>query len=58
MTNARSNKLFPKFLFQKINNILEMAEIIRSYVPNDRSIRTKFRKYTLSDEFFIFYFTT
>lgn len=35
---------------------LEMAEIIRSYVPYDRSIRTKFRKYTLSDEFLIFYF--
>jgi AAA+ ATPase superfamily predicted ATPase len=35
---------------------LELAEIIRSYVPFDRSITTKFRKYTISDEFLIFYF--
>ncbi|MCP5048442.1 MAG: hypothetical protein GY940_14830 [bacterium] len=35
---------------------LELAEIIRSYVPYDKSISTKFRKYTLGDEFIIFYF--
>lgn len=35
---------------------LEMAEIIRSYVPFDKSVKTKFRKYTISDEFLIFYF--
>ena len=27
-----------------------MAEIIRSYVPFDKSVKTKFRKYTLSDD--------
>ncbi len=35
---------------------LELAEIIRSYVPFDKSVKTKFRKYTLADEFLIFYF--
>lgn len=35
---------------------LELAEIIRSYVPFDKSVKTKFRKYTISDEFLIFYF--
>jgi len=35
---------------------LELAEIIRSYIPYDKSIRSKLRKYTLSDEFLIFYF--
>jgi hypothetical protein len=35
---------------------LELAEIIRSYIPFDKSIKTKFRKYTISDEFLIFYF--
>ncbi len=35
---------------------LELAEIIRTYIPYDKSMRTKLRKYTLSDEFLIFYF--
>ena len=35
---------------------LEKAEIIRSYIPFGRSINTKFRKYTLSDEYLYFYF--
>ena len=35
---------------------LELAEIIRSYIPFDKSIKTKFRKYAISDEFLIFYF--
>ncbi|MBI4652310.1 AAA family ATPase [Candidatus Desantisbacteria bacterium] len=35
---------------------LEDAEIIKSYVPFDRDDSTKFRKYTLSDEYMIFYF--
>ncbi len=35
---------------------LELAGLIRSYIPYDKGIRTKFRKYALSDEFLIFYF--
>ncbi len=35
---------------------LERAEMIRSFIPFDRSGNSKFRKYTLSDEFLIFYF--
>ncbi|MCP4221118.1 MAG: AAA family ATPase [bacterium] len=35
---------------------LELAEIVRSYVPYNKSISSKFRKYTLADEFLIFYF--
>jgi hypothetical protein len=35
---------------------LERAEMIRSLVPFDRSRNSKFRKYTLADEFLVFFF--
>ena len=35
---------------------LELAEIIHSYIPYDKKTTTKFRKYTLADEFLKFYF--
>ena len=35
---------------------LEQAEIIRSFVPFDKGIKSKFRKYTLADEYLMFYF--
>jgi len=35
---------------------LERAEIIRSFIPFDRGINSKLKKYELSDEFFVFYF--
>jgi len=35
---------------------LEQAEIIRSYIPFGRGINSKFRKYTLADEYLFFYF--
>lgn len=35
---------------------LERAEIIRSFIPFDRGINSKFKKYELSDEFLVFYF--
>jgi AAA+ ATPase superfamily predicted ATPase len=35
---------------------LEDAEIVRSYVPFSRGVRSKFRKYTLADEYLLFYF--
>jgi hypothetical protein len=35
---------------------LERAEMIRSYIPFDRSGNTKFKKYTLADEFLVFFF--
>ncbi len=35
---------------------LEKAEIIRSYIPFGRGIKSKLRKYTLSDEYLLFYF--
>jgi hypothetical protein len=35
---------------------LERAEMIRSYVPFDRSGNSKFKKYTLADEFLVFFF--
>lgn len=35
---------------------LERAEMIRSIVPFDRSRNSKFRKYTLADEFLVFFF--
>ena len=35
---------------------LEVCEIIRSYIPYDKGSNTKYRKYTLSDEFLTFYF--
>ena len=35
---------------------LERAEMIRSFVPFDRSVNSKFRKYTLADEFLVFFF--
>ncbi len=35
---------------------LEQAEIISSHIPFDRGLTTKFRKFTLADEFLIFYF--
>ncbi|VAX36724.1 archaeal ATPase, fused to C-terminal DUF234 domain [hydrothermal vent metagenome] len=42
-------------LKQYLDN-LEMAEIIRSYIPYNKKINTKLRKYALGDEFFIFFF--
>jgi hypothetical protein len=42
-------------LCQYIDN-LEQAEIVRSFIPFDRGINTKFRKFALSDEYLIFYF--
>ena len=35
---------------------LERAEMIRSFVPFDRSGNSKFKKYTLADEFLVFFF--
>jgi len=35
---------------------LERTEMIRSFVPFDRSGNSKFRKYTLADEFLVFFF--
>ena len=35
---------------------LERAEMIRSFVPFDRSWNSKFKKYTLADEFLVFFF--
>jgi hypothetical protein len=35
---------------------LERAEMIRSFVPFDRSRNSKFKKYTLADEFLVFFF--
>jgi len=35
---------------------LERAEIIKSFIPFDRGLKTKFKKYTLFDEYLIFYF--
>jgi len=35
---------------------LERAEMIRSFVPFDRSGNSKFRKYTLADEYLVFFF--
>ncbi len=35
---------------------LERAEIIRSITPFGKGLKTKIRKYTLSDEFLVFYF--
>ena len=35
---------------------LELAEMIRSFVPFSRDPNSKFRKYTLADEFLVFYF--
>ena len=35
---------------------LERAEMIRSFIPFDRGANSKFRKYTLADEFLIFFF--
>jgi hypothetical protein len=35
---------------------LERAEMIRSYIPFDRSGNSKFKKYTLADEFLVFFF--
>ncbi len=42
-------------LMQYLKN-LERAEMIRSYVPFDRSGNSKFKKYTLADEFLVFFF--
>jgi len=35
---------------------LERAEIIKSFIPFDRGLKTKIKKYTLFDEYLIFYF--
>ena len=35
---------------------LERAEMIRSFVPFDRSQNSKYKKYTLADEFLVFFF--
>jgi predicted AAA+ superfamily ATPase len=35
---------------------LEDAEIIKSYVPFDRPLSSKFKKYALSDEYIVFFF--
>ncbi len=35
---------------------LERAEMIRSFIPFDRSGNSKFKKYTLADEFLVFFF--
>jgi len=35
---------------------LERAEMISSFIPFDRSSNSKFRKYTLADEFLVFFF--
>ena len=35
---------------------LERAEMIRSFIPFNRSANTKFKKYALSDEYLIYYF--
>ncbi len=35
---------------------LEQADIICSFIPYDRSLKSKLRKYTLKDEYLIFYF--
>jgi len=35
---------------------LEQAEIIRSFVPFDKGIKSKFRKYALADEYLTFHF--
>ena len=35
---------------------LERAEMIRSFVPFDRSRNSKFKKYTLADEYLVFFF--
>jgi len=35
---------------------LERAEMIRSFVPFDHSWNSKFKKYTLADEFLVFFF--
>ena len=35
---------------------LERAEMIRSFIPFDRSANSKFRKYTLADELLVFFF--
>lgn len=37
-------------------NNLEHAEIIQSYIPFDKEKNSKFRKYSLADEYMIFYF--
>ncbi|MBW1802318.1 MAG: AAA family ATPase [Deltaproteobacteria bacterium] len=42
-------------LKQYLDN-LERADMIRSFVPFDRSPNSKFKKYTLADEFLVFYF--
>ena len=42
-------------LKQYIDN-LELAEIIRPYTPLDRPETSKFKKYTLCDEYLLFYF--
>jgi hypothetical protein len=42
-------------LKQYLDN-LERAEMIRSFIPFDRSPSSKFRKYTLADEFLVFFF--
>jgi AAA+ ATPase superfamily predicted ATPase len=35
---------------------LERADMIRTFIPFDRSQNSKFRKYTLADEFLVFFF--
>ncbi len=35
---------------------LEMADIIKYHIPFDKKSQTKFKKYSLSDEFILFYF--
>lgn len=35
---------------------LEQAEIIRSFIPFDKGIKSKIKKYTLSDEYLFFYY--
>ena len=42
-------------LTQYLEN-LERAEMIRPFIPFDRGQNSKFRKYTLADEFLIFFF--
>jgi AAA+ ATPase superfamily predicted ATPase len=42
-------------LKQYLDN-LERAEMIRSFIPFDRSPNSKYRKYTLADEFLVFFF--